>query len=275
MGVRIATFAASLAALAGAKVFRSPVLILLVAVGTYVGGALCLALRCWAMYHRASSWRLSHLSLGSVEAAELAFRQGTPYLLVCGGELVRDVLGAKLGADLARHGGMLAFFSSGHFKQLSDFAPISSTLPSPSSPSPFDGIDLAALQPVLKLDREALDTLSNFTTFVRHLERQGLMHRYNRDAAVDVVIVTSKYHVRRVWALATVVLGSQGLSFHIAEAPSEKQAESLLRCARDVLRALLWLGTGFEGDVLAGLAHRDRRDFRAWYRQRGRAGKDH
>ena len=37
-----------------------------------------------------------------VKAAELAFSQGTPFLLICGGELVRDVLGAQLGVTLAR-----------------------------------------------------------------------------------------------------------------------------------------------------------------------------
>ena len=37
-------------------------------------------------------------------------------------------------------------------------------------------------------------------------------------APVDVVVVTSAYHLPRAWILATLVLGSAGLSFHMAVA---------------------------------------------------------
>ena len=77
-------------------------------------------------------------------------------------------------------------------------------------------------------NQEALDTFSNFTTFLRQLRQRG---RHVKPwegptgpagrPAVDVVIVTSGYHVRRVRSIAWVLLGFYGLSFHIAEASTQ------------------------------------------------------
>ncbi|CAE7744274.1 unnamed protein product, partial [Symbiodinium pilosum] len=63
---------------------------------------------------------------------------------------------------------------------------------------------------------EAIDTLANFTSFLRCIERKNL--RREGSAPVDVVVVTCSYHVPRAWTVASLVLGYAGLSFHVAEA---------------------------------------------------------
>ncbi|CAJ1345396.1 unnamed protein product [Effrenium voratum] len=118
--------------------------------------------------------------------------------------------------------------------------------------------DLAVLQQVMVLDREALDTLSNFTTFLR-ATRPSLLGRPSCAPPVDVVVVTSEYHVPRVRALAWPMLGAQGLSFLICPCPGDNESEARWRLWRDTLRAGLWLALGFEGGALAALRHRDRR----------------
>ncbi|CAE7354887.1 unnamed protein product [Symbiodinium natans] len=232
------------------------------------------AMRCIPAGRKAAAWRLrSGLEAsGSVEVAEAAIASGTRWLLVCGGECCRDVLGARLGAKLAARPDALAFFSSGHFKFRSDF----SSEARKNHRQHFAGIDMRQLQEVMELDREAIDTFANFTTFLRCIERKGLARE--RSAPVDVVVVTSSYHLPRAWAIASLVLGFAGLSFHVAEAPSQSGDEEKtmarrslregpFRCARDVLRAFVWLLSGFEGDALAGVLHQNRRAFRAWYRE--------
>ena len=42
-------------------------------------------------------------------------------------------------------------------------------------------------------------------------------HRRGGSAPVDVVVLTSAYHARRVRGVAVLLLGFYGLSFHVAE----------------------------------------------------------
>ena len=44
------------------------------------------------------------IGTGQVALAELCLVHGTPFLLICGGEPERDLLGARLGTELARQG---------------------------------------------------------------------------------------------------------------------------------------------------------------------------
>ncbi|CAE8629349.1 unnamed protein product [Polarella glacialis] len=197
-------------------------------------------------------------------------------VLVCGGEACRDELGARLGAALGANG--LAFFSSGHYKSLRDFD--GSELGNPHRER-FQGVDFEHLCKVIVLDRQAIDTLANFTSFLRHLRGSYQAHA-GQEEAMDVVVVTSRYHALRACSVAAVILGSQGLSFVLAEAspgpgssPEEHAElarrgprESWLRVLRDVLRAVVWVFTGFEGDAVAAFVHKNRRDFRSWHSQR-------
>ena len=90
----------------------------------------------------------------------------------------------------------------------------------------------------LVFDDRASDTVTNFTTLVDTFDRQGIHHVY---------VVTSDYHMLRAIAIATVVLGSQGIAFTPVSIPSQPPAEAPWRVVRDVGRSLLWLLTGFTG----------------------------
>jgi len=88
------------------------------------------------------------------------------------------------------------------------------------------------------LDYRALDTVTNFTTLVEDLEAQKIHHVY---------LITSDYHMARAQAIATIVLGSHGITFTAIAVPSTKPPEDHFRIARDVARSLVWLTTGFTG----------------------------
>lgn len=88
------------------------------------------------------------------------------------------------------------------------------------------------------LDYRALDTVTNFTSLVKDLERQNIRHIY---------LVTSDYHMQRAEAIATIVLGSHGIAFTPIAVPSTHPKEDSSRTVRDVGRSLLWLVTGYTG----------------------------
>ncbi|BAU11420.1 hypothetical protein LEP3755_19140 [Leptolyngbya sp. NIES-3755] len=91
------------------------------------------------------------------------------------------------------------------------------------------------------LDRRATDTVTNFTTVVPDFQRLGIRHVY---------IVTSDYHMPRAKAIATVVFGSQGITFTPIKVSGEQRQESKLRILRDVGRSIVWLMTGRTGASL-------------------------
>lgn len=105
----------------------------------------------------------------------------------------------------------------------------------------------------LYLDRRAVDTVTNFTTLVEDFNREEIQHLY---------LITSDYHMPRATAIATVVLGSQGIAFTPITVPSKKgAAESKLRILRDTSRAVMWVITGRTGASL--------KDFRAFEQLNG------
>ena len=137
----------------------------------------------------------------TVEEGGELLRAGA-HLLVCGGEPLRDVLGARLSLLLPPSG--LAFFSSGHCQ----------SLPELLSLAELDAEEARRLEAVAVLDREALDTVANFTSFLRHLESSAVRAK----GTVDVVVLTSDYHARRVRCIAALLLAARGLSFQVAQA---------------------------------------------------------
>ncbi|MGG6269228.1 YdcF family protein [Leptolyngbya sp. AN03gr2] len=90
----------------------------------------------------------------------------------------------------------------------------------------------------LYFDQRATDTVTNFTTVVSEFQRRGVQHVY---------VVTSDYHMPRAEAIATVVFGSQGITFTPIEVNGEHRQESKLRIFRDVGRSMVWLMTGKTG----------------------------
>ncbi|MBD2001055.1 YdcF family protein [Leptolyngbya sp. FACHB-541] len=84
------------------------------------------------------------------------------------------------------------------------------------------------------LDYRAVDTVTNFTTLVSDFKQHQIHHVY---------LVTSDFHMPRARAIATVVLGSQGITFTPIAVPSTRPQESSIRIVRDVGRSLLWIVT--------------------------------
>jgi uncharacterized SAM-binding protein YcdF (DUF218 family) len=93
----------------------------------------------------------------------------------------------------------------------------------------------------LHLDDQATDTVTNFTTLIPSFQRRHIQHLY---------LVTSDFHMPRAQAIATFILGSQGIAFTPVATPSKKRPESWVRILRDSGRSLLWIVTGRTGASL-------------------------
>ena len=91
------------------------------------------------------------------------------------------------------------------------------------------------------LDYQAVDTVTNFSTLVRQLKDREIRHVY---------LITSDYHMARSQAIASIILGSQGIAFTPVEVPSPGAKESPLRIARDVARSVFWTLTGHTAATL-------------------------
>ncbi len=104
----------------------------------------------------------------------------------------------------------------------------------------FQEADIASDR--VHLDYRAVDTVTNFTTLVEDLKREGVE---------SVYLVTSDYHMRRAKIIAQVVLGRYDITFQPVPVPSEEVvAEPLVRGLRDGARAMLWVFTGQTGSTL-------------------------
>jgi uncharacterized SAM-binding protein YcdF (DUF218 family) len=91
------------------------------------------------------------------------------------------------------------------------------------------------------LDYQATDTVTNFTTLVPTFQQRRIQHVY---------LVTSGFHMPRAKAIATLVLGSQGITFTPVATLSRRPPETLIRILRDSGRSLLWIFTGRTGASL-------------------------
>lgn len=93
------------------------------------------------------------------------------------------------------------------------------------------------------LDYLAVDTVTNFTSMVDEFKQRNIQHIY---------LITSDFHMRRSQAIATVVLGSQGIAFTPVAIPSVslEREEASVRIWRDVGRSILWVVTGRTGASL-------------------------
>lgn len=91
------------------------------------------------------------------------------------------------------------------------------------------------------IDRRAVDTLTNFTSLVADFKKRNFQHLY---------LITSEFHMPRALAIATFILGSQGIAFTPVSVPSNQPPESWLHILRDSGRALLWIVTGRTGASL-------------------------
>lgn len=90
----------------------------------------------------------------------------------------------------------------------------------------------------LNLDYSATDTVTNFTTILPQLKRRRIQHVY---------LVTSDYHMRRAQTIATIILGSHGITFTPVPVTTQQPDESLNRVIRDAGRSIFWVFTGKSG----------------------------
>lgn len=91
------------------------------------------------------------------------------------------------------------------------------------------------------IDRRAVDTVTNFTSLVQDFKKRHFGHLY---------LITSDFHMARAKAVATFVLGSQGIGFTPVPIPSNKPSESWQPILRDSGRALMWIATRRTGASL-------------------------
>ena len=91
------------------------------------------------------------------------------------------------------------------------------------------------------LDYRAVDTVTNFTFSVQEFKKRQIHHIY---------LITSDFHMRRAKAIATFVLGSQGIAFTPVSVPLHQPRETTLHVVRDIIRSLVWLYTGRTGATL-------------------------
>jgi uncharacterized SAM-binding protein YcdF (DUF218 family) len=100
----------------------------------------------------------------------------------------------------------------------------------------------------LHLDYQATDTVTNFTTLVDKLKAQGID---------SVYLVTSQNHMLRALVIGEIVFGTHGIVIKPVSVPSSSPPESMKKCFRDGMRAILWVTTGHTGAAL----------IRSWYNE--------
>ena len=97
------------------------------------------------------------------------------------------------------------------------------------------------------LDRRATDTVTNFTTLVEDFKQHQIKHLY---------LLTADFHMARARAIATIILGSQGIAFTpipIVDSTKPRHNESTGKISRDICRSILWILSGYTGASLKGI----------------------
>lgn len=104
----------------------------------------------------------------------------------------------------------------------------------------------------IRLDGQAMDTVTNFTTLVGQFKQQRLQHLY---------LITSDFHMRRARAIAAIVLGCRGIVVTPLPLPSKTAPESWVKVLRDFGRSILWIATGRTGASLNPLIKKVASDY--------------
>mmetsp|Transcript_41950 Transcript_41950/g.50318 ORF Transcript_41950/g.50318 Transcript_41950/m.50318 type:complete len:237 (-) Transcript_41950:201-911(-) len=123
----------------------------------------------------------------------------------------------------------------------------------------YNGIELPAALSALskvKIDRQAVDTLTNFTTLI------PILCKKNRQRNTVCTIYTDQFHMCRALAIGRIILGSIGIVIENAiivdVANFSERAESRVRFVRDILRSYVWVFTGFTGEAVTKYIHPSR-----------------
>ncbi|MGB7443141.1 MAG: YdcF family protein [Coleofasciculaceae cyanobacterium] len=107
----------------------------------------------------------------------------------------------------------------------------------------------------LHIDRQAIDTVTNFTTLVDELETKGVD---------SVYLITSDDHMRRARIIGEIVFGSRGISLKPIPVASGREPESASKSIRDGARAILWLTTGYTGATLGKTSIQIEKQIKKW-----------
>ncbi|MGK7946403.1 MAG: YdcF family protein [Microcystaceae cyanobacterium] len=98
-----------------------------------------------------------------------------------------------------------------------------------------EGIDTQRL----KLNYQAKDTVTNFTTLADELKAQGID---------SVYLITSDNHMKRARLVGEIVFGSRGIVIKPIAVPSTDADEPVEKLIRDGARAVFWVFTGRSGE---------------------------
>ncbi|NQV10487.1 MAG: YdcF family protein [Cyanobacteria bacterium] len=154
-------------------------------------------------------------------------RSGPQLILALGGDVARE----KLAGQLAHRYGLPLMVTGGSNREYAQWL------------LRQEGLGRHQYQ----LDYRAFDTVSNFTTVVDDLRRDGVRH---------VLLVTSSDHMERALLVGRIVAGSRGIELSPVPVPcgADCSPESRRKIWRDGLRALVWVISG--------------RDLRQWAAER-------
>jgi uncharacterized SAM-binding protein YcdF (DUF218 family) len=147
-------------------------------------------------------------------------------IVVLGGEIDREAYAAQMAQE---HGQLSVWVSSGTNKEYAEWLFFEKS-----------GIERDRLH----LDYRAVDTVTNFTTLVNDLKREGIDKIY---------LITSENHMRRARLVGEIVFGSHDIVFEPIAVPSLLAAEPVNKTLRDGIRAVMWTFTGYSGADLADL----------------------
>ncbi len=90
----------------------------------------------------------------------------------------------------------------------------------------------------LHVDRNAVDTVTNFTTMVETLKQAGVK---------SVYLVTSDDHMSRSRLIGEIIFGSHGITVKPVSFVSNRPDESWQKVLRDGGRSIVWIFTGKTG----------------------------
>lgn len=93
----------------------------------------------------------------------------------------------------------------------------------------------------LHIDRQATDTVTNFTTLVDKMQAEGID---------GVYLITSDDHMPRARIIGDIVFGSRGILLKPVPVKLGRKPEPIEKCFRDGARSLLWVVTGHTGATL-------------------------
>jgi hypothetical protein len=113
------------------------------------------------------------------------------------------------------------------------------------------------------VDRRAVDTVSNCTSLAPDVASAGIK---------QCTLCTARAHSRRAGAVGTLIFAALGVRVRVRTVETGEPQEGILRCLRDVIRAILWVTIGLDLSSFAAILHSRRAaDSNEWCAREGDA----